>query len=383
LKQIDLRKRRDVNAKYIGVPQPMIVYHGTEEFRLSEIENSDKPTPPFVIHSLTEFVSFVQERQFVKKETYSVIEENIWIATGEKFIPDFVAPDGSIAYQRSDSFRLKPIDNCYIQLFVLVPTGLKYILFTSSGIFKVGISEWQLTGAIKQNFKQVTIGRLTQEQGGDIYYNFSLKRILEGKKTLVSDIRAMNLLINPLSDAFLNADAACKIAFPQLRKKDREKYINSERFAKLLIKELVKLMPDLQKSIHSVIPTDSVAVMLKSIAEWAIASDHVSVKDKLTAVEAIINTGGYSTPGNLIADKATSEIPLISNEAKKVEVLSAGYRSADLPLSMRGVAGDKPKPSINVYDDTDVYDLTVEERDAARKHVGSMPGYVDDSEEQE
>lgn len=369
MRLVDLRKRNDkVNPKYMYAEQPMPIYYSLEEYRLNE-PNS------ITIFNIAEFQNFLQKNNLINTGDFEDVQKyNVFLSTGEKFVPDKYTPDGQIIYQL-ESNKLIPTDNCFIKLFVIHSFKNRYLLFTSSGIFKVSISEWNLSAAVKNNFLRVESSNNPNYIPADRYKD-RLKKILETKKVNIRDMRLLNVLLNPLSDAFMNVDKAVKEVYGEVKKEDRVKIIETEKFRNLLIKELGVLMPDIKKAIQEIIPPKDIAVFFKRIAENAVDNENVTVDDKLKAVNAIIMSG-YSDEIE-VGDDPYANQPLVGAKNPNDKLLKE-----NLYPNLDSVNKNKSVPDLNLYDDADAKLRTVEEMktEELKKYaadVGYTPGFSDE-----
>lgn len=370
MREIDLSKRIDnkVSPKYINAKQPMRVYHSTKELTKYEF-NKDL----IVIKNIYEFQKFIQEYGLVAaNEFITVSDKNVWLATGEKYVPDIFSPNNAKTYILRNN-KLIPTDNCYIRLYVIHSLSNRYLLFTSSGIFVVSISRWDLSAAIKPTFISVN-GNTNSSYIPADQYKKRLAQILETNKVKVADIRMIHLLLNPMSKGtFLNPDGAAKEAYGYfVHKEDREKIFQTQKFRDLFMRELSRIMPDLKGAIQKKNNPDVIAEMLNKIASMAIESPTETVENKLTAVQAIINLGypddtdSSSMPFNPVSDKMLS-----AGENSKREELPATFQDEDK------VKINSAKKQINSAEKEDE-DLSEEKINEIRKEIGSSEMYIND-----
>lgn len=290
MKTIDLRgKDGGVSPKYLNVPQPMYVFHSKQELKDHIIKNELKTF--HIIKDVKDFLAFVDLYKLQGRNKYSQVSQvNVFFATNEKFIPDSVTSKGKeqgvIRWRLDKEGQCIPTDNCFIQLHLLFSARNHYLCFFSNGVEMLSLSKWGLTAAIKDQFLRPTA--TYDVFGGRRTYETKLNEILQRKKVNVRDVRLFHLLFNPLSDVYLNVDEAVqRIYGGTIRKADREKLIQTERFRKLFKKELGTLMGDLKKAFQEEIPDKKMVEMAKEIFDKSIEKG--SVDDSLKVYEAILN----------------------------------------------------------------------------------------------
>lgn len=358
---------------YGRIKQPMFTYHSTEELS----ENEDKY---YVVRNVSEFIKVVQKIYDAEKQvkttgssTLILNNYNIFIATNEKYIPEKYTEDGESIIYRLNGTKLVPTDNCYIRLCALDTRRNKYITYTSVGMFMVSIKTWNFSAAIKPFF-----GRIDIRKKNNIYrkeeYESALNEILNSQRTYLDDLRVILSFLHPYSDTFLDEDETiAKVFGNRIRVKDRKKYFESERFSKILMKEMFKIMPKLQDAIQNGIPPKDVTNFLKRIAEKAIENDNVSVDDKLKSVQAIVNMGYPDEAGDM------SELPINASPTALID----SKRQEPIPGMLRqrgrkatGIAGR------SLYNDEDVDgkpqpddELTDDDFEKLREETGAIDGY--------
>lgn len=279
MKVVDLRERKDVNAKYTGVSQPMYVFDSTQELR--EHVNGKVY---IIIYDLQDLHDFLKRKGIEATGKFEyLLNTEVYIATNEKYIVDKITQDNIKIYKFDENNKPIKTDNCYIRLFVVYSKKNRYLLFTSSGIHFVSLGKYEVTAGVKNNFR---VAQASQQSRCS--YNEKLDRILSSKKTYVKDLRLFNILFNPLSDCFMDIDTAVKRVYgSEVRKADREKIIKSEKFRNIILKEFNSLMPGLQKAIQTEADVQKLAKGIVKIMNDTINSEGETVDNKLKAWSAV------------------------------------------------------------------------------------------------
>ena len=273
MKEVDLRKMLGkVSPKYAGISQPMMVYHSIKEFKEHVI-----PTSPILIRDIGNFQEYLKRYDLLGKNTYAnVSSSNVWIATGEKFIPDFWTPKGVIMWKMKNN-QLIPTDNCFIQLFYLYSGSSNYMIYTSSGVYNISINKWFLSAAVKDQFLREH-GFNSYNLGGQLYQE-NIKKFFDKKMTSVRDVRAFHCLFNPFSDTFMQPDKTIKRVFGGM------KFYETNRFRRIFIKEMRTLMPDLRNAFQTHIKDkDMVDMALKlfnNAADKGTTEDGIKIYDMI------------------------------------------------------------------------------------------------------
>ena len=287
---VDLREKDGgVSPKYLNVPQPMYIFHSKKELKDYITKNELKTF--HIIGSVGDFLNFTKKYNLQGRNKFAQVSEiNVFLATEEKFIPDTVASKGSekgiIRWVLDKEGRVVSTDNCFIQLHLLFSARNHYLCFCSNGVESLSLSKWSLTAALKDQFSRPVdfSGSIANRED----YDSKLRAVLERKKINVRDVRLFHLLFNPLSDTFLKADESVKRIYGgTIRKADREKLFQTERFRKLFRKELAYLMSNLQEAFKTDITDSQMVDMAKEIFGKALKDG--SVDDSLKVYDAILN----------------------------------------------------------------------------------------------
>lgn len=372
MRKVDLRERLDqVSPKYMHAPQPMYVCHSTKEFK-----ELNKNKDYILVSGLDQFNDFIKGKGLYGRREFVVVTDmNVWFATNEKYIPDTVGKDGTVILELDEKGRHKVTDNCYIRLYVIYPLHSKFLLFTSSGMFQVSITKWELTAGVKESFSKV------YSIAGRTSYEEKLRKVLSPRRTVVPDMRLANLLLNPLSDCFLKVDKAVQRVYPFIKKADRDKVIETERFKKLIAKEIVKLMPELKDAVKTKSSATRVAGWLDAVAQQAVDNPEISIEDKLTAIDAVARVG-YSesviAPIETVYQGGGQQL-LPQAGAAQNTLLNAYDDEADKPKAEK----DPERTEQPEEPDEDFANLDISHKayKNASEKVGSISGYVEEDDE--
>lgn len=290
----------DVNSPYITVhapvydliEQPMVVYHSTEEFLANE---SDKPYK--IVASGQELRNFILDvmktetlEQIKNVKLYNVEHYNVWAKTPDTHVPDTADNGGNPTYAVDANGELIPTDGCYLRIYYVYHTGMKYIMYTSGGLHISSFGRWQMTAGVKPNFSK----------GVDSYYgkkrvdivDIRLKRLLSGKKVSYNLQKVTSAFLNPLSSGFLDLHAALKTVIKKHRIED-EQVINvagSEKFKEALMEALKTLFPELKMAVREAFTPNQMAMLINTM--WDTAKEQKDV-DKMMKVFNRITEVGY------------------------------------------------------------------------------------------
>jgi hypothetical protein len=331
MKKVDLFQKHDkVNPKYLGVPQPMFIYHSKEEFFINEVqpirEGISKKPLPIIIKGMHDLYNCLKEIGILgKAEFINITENNVWIATGETFIPDKTTPEGYIIYKMGEDNKPIPTDNCFIQLHVVYLYNNKYLLFCSSGMFITYISYWEVTAAEKSQFLRVndiTVSKKTYDQ--------KLTDLLRNKRINAQDLRLFNCFFNPLSKSFMNSDAAVVAVHGfTIKKADRKKLFETDKFRRLILREMTRLMPEFYEALKKNISADEAAQMTIDFVKSTVKDDKVTVKEKIESMD-------YLFTKRFPDEVAKFDQPLSLNPVTQTPMIGAGLTNTGKELAPAG-----------------------------------------------
>lgn len=313
MKLIDLKEFSPgkIHPQYIGVPQPMKIYHSTEEFLSGEGKSGwDLASNALELQSILRRIGISEKHcEYNRLDAY-----NIWLKTGEKAVPDYFTEDDQVVYKLDDDGKVILTDGVYIKLYVVYTTPSRLICWTSTGLFKVTISEWAFSGANKlQYFKISTTNKIRYTS-----YNQRLESILNGKRTSVQDVRLFYFAFNPMSETFLDFDkSVARVYGNSIRKADRMKIINSEKFKKIMIREMSKFMPNLQAELQQIITPAKYGKLLLDSLEMTVTDKNVPVQDKLNFFREVKEQVFDATDEGILAPQTIRQNNLDAANAPK------------------------------------------------------------------
>lgn len=315
MKEIDLRNMTGrVSPKYIDVPQPMLVLHSTQEL-------INLPGNKIVIDGVGDFYQFMKTHNLLEMSTYAnIIDLNVWLATGEKFVPDYFTEYDVIMWKLEGNQAI-PTDNCYIRLYFVLSVKRMYLLFTSSGLFSVSLTKYELSAAVKSQYIRVAT-RNTTTLGNREHYQENLKRLLDKKTSTVRNTRLFYILFSRESPYFLNVDEAIKVVYGgAIKAKDRKRLIESFNFQRTFLKELEYFMPELKLAFQKNITDDQMVNMALTIFDKS--TEKGTTDDMIKAYDLIYQMredNPDNTPGNVKLVQGKGNIKSIAPNSNGVEI---------------------------------------------------------------
>lgn len=302
MKLVDVRTYVTPVAQIYGnVPQPMVVYHSTEEFE-ANVENAVR------IETFGQLLDFTLKHNislvYTTDNRYvDVREYNIWIKSVDKFKPDTADKYGVIMYQKGEDGQGIPTDGCWLQLYYITPTPAKLVLFTSAGVNTAGITKWTITGAVRPSFIQESIPDKSQKS---TTYEAKLNKIISKRKPDVKFTKLAMAFLSSDSESFLDMDKSARVTFRHaIRPDDREKLFESQAFREAFMSVIKTLFPSLAPAIRAEHNPEKLAKMLSTM--WNIAESTKDV-DKMIKVFDKITATGYEE-STAITDQRALPIP--------------------------------------------------------------------------
>lgn len=304
MREVNLRDMTErVSPKYFDVPQPMKILHSKEEFRKRVMERENSYV---LIENMKDFHEFMSARDLFRYGLYAnVTKLNVWIATGETFIPEEFTDKDVIMWKLDEMGKPISTDNCFIQLHIIYALRGSYLAFCSSGVFRISINNWDFSAAVKPQFLRAMTYNPGQ-LGSRRNYDHNLQKLLNRKAQTVRNTRLFYLLFSKESPYFLKPDAAIKAVYGNsIRTADFKKLLNSAQLHTTFLREMEFLMPELKKAFQEKI-TD-VQMVEMALGIFKKAQDDGTVDDSLKAYDLIMN---------LREEDYGKEIPLVGIGAK-------------------------------------------------------------------
>jgi hypothetical protein len=357
---------KKLNAIYMQIEQPMVVYHSNEEFIANEMNVPDKTIN--VIRSFGEYGDFLQKNKI--DTTYSPSRKyvdmrpfNIWVRTVDRFIPEYADLSGVIYYKsvkEGDEYKFVSTDAVYIKLYFITPTTTRHIFYTSSGIHSVGMTKWDMTGAVRATFLQEKDERHGKDK--NILYKERLYKVISKRQTTVDFIKVANLLFNPATDSFMDFDHAMKQVFgARVKPEDRELILKSKGFQMAIQQTLRTIFPGLAKAMKD---SHSPEAMANYLAEaMSLAKEEKNVDKMLKVFDKIKETGYEET---VTVSDFTPQLPMVGQLAPQAN-------RDELPSSM---------PDIRKMEETAISE-TEDAMGELKDDLDYPDGYVFDMEEED
>lgn len=265
-----------VSPIYCGAKAPFFICHSTEEFNTLVGESGE---PYRLIKDVLQFTTLVRELGMIQpSKNYSLEEHNVWIATGEIFIPEEWTSIGMILYKLVNN-KPVPTDNCYIRIYGFVGYSNMFTIATSAGLYNISAMLWDISAAVKTNFHKVNpiIQKSSEEKA---------KKFLENKRPMLADLRFVYYTLFADMDEY----TAAKKAYGNFMSKERtDRLRNTERIKNLIVKELGVIIPNLAEEILKEYPVNEMAKDMKSIVKKTLEAKDFSHKDAKEAMEFILD----------------------------------------------------------------------------------------------
>ena len=296
------------------IPQPMVRYDNYDEL----ITNEDITKINIVI-SFPQLLQLLSDKKialgydFMRANSMEyqrpILDLNIWIKTVDKYVPDTANTAGDIVYVKENGEAVST-EGCYVRLYYIVSTPIKSILFCSTGINSVGITKWQVTGAVRCQFYMETNNRLGHQDPAR--YAAYLNKITTRVKPTVDMYKFVYALLTPNSPHFLDVNKAATFAYAsRVKSPDRNELLKSPAFRGAAMQILKLYVPELKSQIKADFPADKVVAMLTTA--YGIAVENKKVDDILKVYKEVREVGYEESQA--ITDNRLPDIPLIDESS--------------------------------------------------------------------
>ncbi|MHB9147695.1 MAG: hypothetical protein ACYC2U_04675 [Candidatus Amoebophilus sp.] len=359
MKIVDTTPMRFKSRYWFGVPQPMYIYYGTEEFNTNV---KDATLVTNVGELLTAFEKHGHEMTYNRIMPFNfTYKDNIWIKTVDKFLPEYAERDGTIFY-RKENDELIPIDAGYVQLMGFLTTAMCFILYTSSGIHNVKFAKWDITAALRTQFIQEKDLRAGSKENTEAYYMKRLENTLNLRKPSIAYTKLAFTLMNPASPLFMDVDKSIKISFGTwVRQPDRQKILAAPAFRSALMQVFKTLFPGLPATLREKIPPEKIAEMLTTTFDTA------AKKEEVTSMLSVITK---------VTELGYEETQAVTEQGNKLPMLPG----ADPKV----LSGQEPVKIIGQGETEIEKKLTDEEHlDQVKKELDYPDLYIQDDQEEE
>lgn len=300
----------DIKSKvhyYDKVPQPMSIYHSTEEFEQNEKDY-------ILVSSFDELLAFFRKNNIdlnyfgvpIDARNRDIQEYNLWVKTVDKFIPDYADIAGAIFYVTQEGIGFLPTDACYVKVYYIVPLPSKIVLYTSAGVNSVSITKWEVTAAVRSQF--LFEKDLRKATSNEEVYQMRVKNLLNRTRPNVDMYKFMFAFLNEKAPSFLDLDKSAVLTFgAKIKKPDRYKILQSPMFVRAMTQVIKILMPELSKEARDQFPPKEMISLLADAAKIAKetkkVSDILEVFDKLQVI-------GYEE-NTVVQDSRLPNVPLV------------------------------------------------------------------------
>ena len=300
---------------YFEVPQPMPIYYSTDKLYEHEmgktlfIFNNDLDVYRFMDQinkgeiEAAVIAKFKSRNEIVFKDTVSVLLNT---HQRDKYIPfDVGYKDNEIKYS---NVKAKDI---YIKIYKMAVVNHKAImLWTSSGKNLISPLGSKVSAAVKFSYKYANVNIYRTREIKDELYQKQLNKILTGKRTTIDDLRLFNNIFNPISPHYLDGDGAIIAAYGRrIKRKDMDKVLRAQRIKKILMGELIKMLPDLAEGLRKFNTPEDLGTYLRKMRDLALEKG--SIKEQTEVFSLILHSAYGNTIGN---PDTTGTMPLVLGE---------------------------------------------------------------------
>ena len=315
---IDELLKRDpkykVDKDYSSIKQPMYIFHSDNEML---VHSNNKGRVINILKNGTHFIQFLNK---VKQANPTLIDGivylnnlRVFIDTNEKKMPEDL-DDSNMAVE-GISYTDIPIEASYLGLYAIRFAGRgSYKLLTSGGVWILRLGTFEHISITSKIDHKTTYITSKNKYKRDVEQNYEqrLVKLLNSKKPKIADMRLFNLLFNPQSFYYMDVDKAVSIAYygyNRVRKADRQKIIETDRFRKVFMSEMTKMFPDLIKGIQDHNSPADVGEYIKAMRTHAL--ENGTTDDQLKVLALTVQTG-Y---GNKVAAATdNNNIPLLLDD---------------------------------------------------------------------
>ena len=352
MKLVDIKFIPTVAQPYFSVPQPMTVYHSTEE-----LDTALAGTPYEKVESFGQFFDVMRKYEIPlvynpNNRYVNVCPFNMWIKTVDRFVPDYADKYGKIYYKTDDKGEFIPTDGAWIQVFFITPTPSRFVLFTSAGINTIGLTKWQPTGAVRvATFLQEAVP--DKRQQSDAYAD-RLQKLMNRRKPDVKVIKFAMAMLSSDSESFLDIDKAAKIVYgTSIKKDDRLKLLESQAFREAFMAVIKTLFPTLAPAIRETHDPAKLATMLTTM--WDVAENTKDI-DKMLKVFDKIKEVGYEESTSI--ENNIPQLPMLGQAGTQptAEMVSLPDPSKYTGLSLDEATAKALKALEEMKDDLDYPD---------------------------
>jgi hypothetical protein len=371
MRLIDVNNINSKEKIYLCEPQPMYRYDNYEEFIANNDINSITLVSDFPgllvacrdLHiNLQPYADYTAAQCGGNK--FSLInDKNIWLKTVDKFIPDSANLSGEITYAHDENNDPIPTDGCYIKIIALLNTGSRMALFTSTGVNTVGMSRWEVTGAVRSQFVQE---RNNKPVGSGEAYQQHLSRMLSRKKPDVSMYKFLFALLHPDSSAYMNPRKATRASYAnKIRVDDTNKLFDSPAFRQAMQQVLKMMLPELSTAVRNKFPVETLANLLNDAVGKAKTEGSANL---MTIIEKIANMA-YSQ--DVAIDNQTPILP----SASSLDNSLIG-KPTEIPALQKGIEIKEVDMLQETLSNLTSPQLTKEEIESLREETGAIESFT-------
>lgn len=291
----------DISSHYVGIQQPMPIYHSEEELDTSE-------TGIIKIRTVDEYITFIRENGLQRTTYVSISDKNVFIKTIDKYLPDYTDYDERVVLKLDTNGNPIPVTSCWVRVYKLNTELTKHFLYTSSGIWSIGMNSFLISAGPKRTYSSIT--KPTKKVNSAELYQNRFDKMLSKKKPMNREIRLVHLILNPAGPYFLDVEGAIRKIYHQsipMSTFDKKRFLTSKLFKDTFMSELGIIIPSLTKAVRDTISPETMADFLKKVVEKAVEKE--TSKEAMDRLKDVMQIA-YQDPVN---GKRGISVPLLSD----------------------------------------------------------------------
>lgn len=323
----------DISNQYLDIPQPMPIYHSEEELDTSEVD-------VVKLRCMGDYMEYILQNKLEKLQ-YTTLSHNVFLKTVDKFLPEYTDYDEVVFLKLGEDDKPIPVESCWIKLYKVNTYYTKHLLYTSSGIWSIGLNSFKVSAGPKRSYSSITKPTKKTREDMQVLYKNRFNELIQKSKPKARETRLVHLILNPLGPFFLDVDGAIKKVYGTYVNPsnfDKKKFLTSKLFRNTFMSELSMLLPTLTKAVQKAIPPEQMASYLQQIVEKSIGNE--SSKESMERLKDVMKIAyedpmaGKRATVNLISDASFTENKTLPEQTEKTEdEIEQSRQELDYPSS--------------------------------------------------